>query len=144
MKKKTLLVALILISSLAGIYLFNNWARCFAGTGAIKLPSATEAKRGVPISLALEMLRISAPGCYTGVASESYKDLKCGYKASTSQEWSGGKWTATHDDATKYIVECHIPGEVTQEKSLRQLDYYFEYSAWGNPPTRQTGSLSIE
>ena len=141
--RKILLLTGLLVLILGGFLYFKKVAECFAGSGAIALPQLTEVSMGTPIALPLRMLRISAPGCYKGHSSDSYKNVSCGYRLESSEDWILGKIVVTNDNETEYAVECQIP-PLPSETAMRSLEYYFEYSAWERPPERKTGKLSIK
>lgn len=142
MSKRIFLGVGLFLLVLGGFY-FKKTVECFGSTGALNLPQLSNVQRGVPINLPFKMLRIAAPGCFKGHSSTSYKNVSCGYRINTSQNWILGKLLIKKDNVTEYEVECQIPPLPSEIATSLQLEYYFEYSPWDNPPERQTGKLPI-
>ncbi len=143
MSKKIFLGVFLLTLILLGFFYFKKTAECFGSTGALNLPQISEVSRGQSIALPFKMLRIAAPECFSGRSSDSYKNLSCGYRFNSSANWKLGNLVVKSDNATEYEVECQIPPVPSEMLTSSELEYYFEYSPWGNPPERKTGALSI-
>ena len=143
-KKASLIVLLFILVLVGGLLYYQRAAKCFGSTGALNLPRISEARRGEPIILTFKMLRIAAPGCFIGHTSDSYKNVSCGYRFSHSENWTLGELTVKEDNDTTYEIDCRIPPPSPEVAQSSQLEYYFEFSPWGNPPERKTGRVSIK
>lgn len=140
-KKIFLIIFSVFAAALVfGGFFFYNKAKCFAASGAIHLPQLTEVGQGQPIVLTFKLLRVAAVSCYKGLASDSYKNLMCGYRLQDSQIWGSGTLIVKKDTETEYEVECQIAPIFQSIK----LEYFLEYSAWGNSPERKNGILLVK
>ena len=142
MSRKLFIGIAVSLLIIGGFYV-KKAAECFGSTGALNLPQITEVGKGQPITLPFKMLRIAAPGCFQGHSSVSYKDVSCGYRLDNSKNWILGNLIVMSDNETQYEVECQIPPLPFETLTSAKLEYYFEYSSWGNSPERKTGLLSI-
>jgi hypothetical protein len=144
MKKIMIVLAVLIVLFAGAYYYFNRAAKCFASSGAVELPRISEIEKGQPIALRFKMLRIAAPGCFTGHSSESYKDVSCGYRIGDSGKWETGSLAVIADSEIEFVVECLIPPVPIDTTSGAKLEYYFQYSPWGRPPEKKSASLSIK
>lgn len=143
MNKKIIILSVLVVLVAGGLYL-KKIAECFAGTGGVTLPQVTEVNKGEDLVLPFKMLRIAAPGCLSGNASDSYKNVTCGFRIGETGEWTTAHLLVKSDAETAFDVECQIPAVPADTAVNTKLEYYFEYSAWGKPAERKTGSLTIK
>ncbi len=143
MKKAIVAIAGIVVLLLVGVYHFNRAAECFGSTGAVKLTLVKEIRKGDPIALNFRMLRIAAPGCFKGHASESYQDVSCGYRVGESARWEVAKLFVVTDSETEFVVNCVIPPVSSDTAAGVKLDYYFQYSPWGRSSEKQSASVVV-
>lgn len=136
-------VGILILLLIVGGHYFKQAAECFGSSGGTVLPQTKIARKGQPIALKFKMLRIAAPGCFKGHSSESYKDVSCGYRISESAQWKPATLTVVIDSETEYVVECLIPPVSDDAAIGTKLDYYFQYSPWGNPPEMQSASITV-
>ncbi len=143
MKKKLIITAVIFVLAIAIAVYIQKTGRCFASSGAVEMPQVKELQRDQPVALKFRMVRIAASGCFKGHASESYKDVSCGYRINDADTWQTGNLVVMTDSETDYIVECQIPQLPPDIATPAKLDYYFQYSPWSRPPEKQSATLEI-